>query len=67
MIRKTKCLECEDTNVNCIELGMDGNWICISCLRFNLDLYTVGCFPEKKEDYVVTQNTEKIDPDNVPF
>ncbi len=65
MIKKKTCLECEDTNVDCIELGMDGNWICISCLKFNLDLY--GDLPLQKDEHVVTQNTEKIDPDNVPF
>ena len=64
MLRKTKCLECEEVKANCVELGGDDNYVCLDCIKFTLDLYNVN---HKRIEYEVRQNFEKIDPNNVPF
>ena len=67
MIRKTKCHECDDIVNNCVEVGMDGNWVCIGCLKFILDLYNTKMAFQAPAAKGCEQRTEKIDPDNIDF
>lgn len=64
MLRTRRCAECEETKTNCVEVGLDSNWVCLDCLAFILDQNNFGF---KKRKYEVKMNLEKIDPKNVPF
>ena len=68
MNRTAFCIECLAVKRNCISIGMEGNMVCIDCLRFNLEVFDSKESSKNSYDTAtVTQRTEKIDPNNVPF
>lgn len=63
---KAECYECEESKGNCVEVGRDGNYVCLDCIEFICELYDTK-HVNVTNTYKVKQRTEKIDPNNVPF
>ncbi len=64
MLKQRICLECDSRKRNCVEVGCDGNYVCLDCLAFILDCNN---YAHKDRSYEVEMRTEKITSENVDF